>query len=247
MPDDPEARAVAACLTRTVAAGAPDIAWAVSRLFGAMAAAATVVIVLEDVHWGDDVLLDVVEQLVARGRAQSLLVVCTARPEFAERRPGWGAGANTLSVTLESLDDTETRRLLAHAGPTLSADQAERVIAAAEGNPLFAEHLAALVEHNDLQRGLPRSIQVLLTARLEVLPESEREVVSAAAVAGREFPLAAVEALVGRPIAAEVEHLVQRELIMPAAADRHQFGHALLQEAAYGLVPKQRRSDLHVQ
>jgi tetratricopeptide (TPR) repeat protein len=70
-------------------------------------------------------------------------------------------------------------------------------------------------------------------------------VVSVAAVAGREFSLAAVEALVGRPIAAEVEHLVRRELIEPTAAGRQQFGHALLQEAAYGLIPKQRRSELH--
>jgi len=211
-----------------------------------MAAGRIVVIVLEDVHWADDALLDVVEQLVGRNRAQSLLVVCTARPEFAERRPGWGAGANALSVALESLDDAETRRLLMQAGPALSFDQAERVIAAAEGNPLFAEHLAALVEDNDLSGVLPRSIQVLLSARLEALQEPEREVVSVAAVAGREFPLGAVEALVGRPIAAEVEHLVQRELIERTPAGGHQFGHALLQEAAYGLIPKQRRSELHI-
>jgi class 3 adenylate cyclase/tetratricopeptide (TPR) repeat protein len=246
MAGDPEAWAVAACLAPTGAAGAPDIAWALSRLFGAMAATRIVVIVVEDVHWADDALLDVVEQLVGRVRAQSLLVVCTARPEFAERRPGWGAGANAFSVALESLDDAETRRLLMQAGPALSSDQAERVIAAAEGNPLFAEHLAALVEDNDLSDALPRSIQVLLSARLEALPEPERQVVSVAAVAGREFPLMAVEALVGRPIAAEVEHLVQRELIKPTVAGRHQFGHALLQEAAYGLIPKRRRGELHI-
>jgi class 3 adenylate cyclase/tetratricopeptide (TPR) repeat protein len=246
MPGDPEAWAVAACLAPSGAAGAPDIAWAVSRMFGAMAAVRIVAIVLEDVHWADDALLDVVEQLVGRSRAQSLLVVCTARPEFTERRPGWGAGANAFSVALESLDDADTRRLLMQAGPALSSDQAERVIAAAEGNPLFAEHLAALVENNDQSEALPRSIQVLLSARLEALPETERQVVSVAAVAGREFPLMAVEALVGRPIAAEVEHLVQRELIKPTVAGGHQFGHALLQEAAYGLIPKQRRGELHI-
>ncbi len=243
MPGDPDAQAVAACLAG--AAGAPDIAWAMSRLIGTMASVQTVVMVLEDVHWADDLLLDVIEQLLGHGRRRSLLVVCTARPEFAERRPGSGAGANTVSLVLERLDDTQTRRLLTHASPALPADQSERVIAAAEGNPLFAEHLAALVGDHDPTAGLPRSIQVLLTARLEALPEPEREVVSVAAVAGRDFQLAAVEALVGRPIGAELERLERRELIEPTAAGGQQFGHALLQEAAYALIPKARRSELH--
>ena len=71
---------------------APDVAWAAARLLGAMAAEETVVVVLEDVHWADDMLLDVVDQLLVEQRRRSLMVVCTARPEFAERRPGWGAG-----------------------------------------------------------------------------------------------------------------------------------------------------------
>ena len=174
------------------------------------------------------------------------MVVCTARPEFAERRPGWGAGANATSVALERLDDGQTRRLLAHTGAALAPDRAERIVAAAEGNPLFAEHLAALVGDDDAPAGLPRSIQVLLTARVEALPEPERQVVSAAAVAGREFPVAAVEALVGRPIGDELDRLAQRELVEPTAAGRQQFGHALLQEAAYALIPKRRRSELHL-
>ena len=203
-------------------------------------------IVLEDVHWADDLLLDVVEQLLGRSRRRSLVVVCTARPEFAERRPGWGAGANATAFALERLDDAQTRRLLAHTDTAIPAARAERIVAAAEGNPLFAEHLAALVGDEDAPGALPRSIQVLLTARVEALPEPERQVVSVAAVAGREFPVAAVEALVGRPIGEELDRLAQRELVEPTTAGRQQFGHALLQEAAYALIPKQRRSELHL-
>jgi tetratricopeptide (TPR) repeat protein len=245
MPGDAEARAVAACLAPTGTAGASDVAWAVSRLIGTMAMARPLAVVLEDVHWADEALLDVVEQLVGRTRRRSLVVVCTARPEFAERRPGWGTGANTMSVVLERLDDLQTRRLLGNATPGLPDDQIERVIAAAEGNPLFAEHLAALVGDHDPSGGLPRSIQVLLSARLEALPESEREVVSVAAVAGRDFAVTAVETLVARPIARDIDRLGQRDLIEPTSAGRQQFGHALLQEAAYELIPKQRRSELH--
>ena len=151
-----------------------------------------------------------------------------------------------VSLALERLDDEQTRRLLTSASPDLGHDQSERIIRAAEGNPLFAEHLAALVGEQDASAGLPRSIQVLLTARLEALPDHEREVVGVAAVAGRDFPEAAVEALVGRSIGGELAHLAQRELVEPTTPGRHQFAHALLQEAAYGLMPKQRRSELHL-
>ena len=91
------------------------------------------------------------------------------------------------------------------------------MIDAAEGNPLFAEHLAAFVGDDPHSDGLPRSIQVLLAARLEALPEPEREVVSIAAVAGRDFPVAAVEALAARHVGGELEASRTRELIEPTA------------------------------
>jgi class 3 adenylate cyclase len=248
MTGDPEAAAVAACLVAPDRAGAMDVAWAVSRLVSAMANAGLVVLMFEDVHWADDALLDAIEQLADRRRRRSVLVVCTARPEFVGRRSGWGAGANTLSFALERLDDAETRHLLVRASPGLPADHADRVVAAAEGNPLFAEHLAALIADHDPSVGLPRSIQVLLSARLEALPEPAREVVSVAAVAGREFPVAAVEALTGRAVQAELGHLAQHELVVRTGRHgRRQFAHTLLQEAAYGLIPKQRRAELHTQ
>ena len=174
-------------------------------------------------------------------------MLCTARPEFAERHPGWGAGTNTNTIAIERLDDLQTRELLINASPDLTSDRADRVVAAAEGNPLFAEHLAALVGNHDAAVGLPRSIQVLLTARLEALPAAEGEVVEVAAVAGRDFPVAAVEALTGRSIESDLDHLAQRELVEPTGDGRCQFTHALLHEAAYGLISKQRRSDLHIQ
>ena len=246
MSGHPESTAVAACLAPPGAAGGPDTAWALSRLIGAMAAAGPVLIVLEDVHWAEEALLDVVDQLVDHGGRNPLLVVCTARPEFADRRGGWGSGTNACTLVLERLDDGQTRRLLTLASPSLPEQEAARVIEAAEGNPLFAEHLAAFVGDDPHSDGLPRSIQVLLAARLEALPEPEREVVSIAAVAGRDFPVVAVEALTGRNVGGELDSLSHRELIEPTAPGRQQFCHALLHEAAYGLIPKQRRSELHM-
>jgi class 3 adenylate cyclase/tetratricopeptide (TPR) repeat protein len=243
-----DADAVAAVVERPGAVGAPDVAWAASRLLGAMAGEETVVVVLEDVHWADDMLLDVVDQLLGQGRGRALMVVCTARPELADRRPSWGVGTNMLSVALERLDDGQTLSLLRHAGPSLRLDQAERVARVAEGNPLFAEHLAALVEDAQDTEALPPSIGLLLTARLEALPEPEREVLGVAAVAGRDFPAVAVAALVRRPVDADLDHVGRRELVEPIGGEegRYRFAHALLQEAAYGLLPKARRADLHV-
>jgi tetratricopeptide (TPR) repeat protein len=244
MPGDEDAAAVAECLRP--GAGAPDVAWAASRLVGALAASETVVIVFEDVHWASSLLLDLIEQLLGDSRRRALLVVCTTRPELTDRRPGWGTGANTVSVGLDPLDASETRRLLTYASPELADAQADRIVATAEGNPLFAEHLAALVGDAHAGGGLPPSLQVLLEARLEALPEPEREVVGVAAVVGRDFSEAAVAALLGRAVAGELETLTQRELVEPTSADQIRFGHALLQDAAYGLIPKGRRVELHV-
>jgi class 3 adenylate cyclase/tetratricopeptide (TPR) repeat protein len=247
MPGDPDASAVAACLAPESDAPAPDVAWAASRLIGTMAVAGPVVLVFEDVHWADDLLLDTIEQLLDGARRQSLLILCTARPEFAERRSESRGATNTISVALERLDDAETRSLVANASPALSHDRSDQVIAAAEGNPLFAEHLAALVGEGAAPGAvLPRSIQVLLAARLEALPESEREVVSVAAVVGREFPADVVEALVGRSIESDLEHLAALQLLEPTSPGRQQFSHALLQETAYGLISKRERSELHL-
>ena len=243
-----DADAVAAVIERPGAAGAPDVAWAASRVLGAMAAEETVVVVLEDVHWADDTLLDVVEQLLGQSRGRALMVVCTARPELADRRPSWGVGTNMFSVALERLDDAQTLSLLRHASPALNPEQAEQVASVAEGNPLFAEHLAALIGDAHGIEALPPSIGLLLTARLEALPDPEREVLGVAAVAGRDFPAAAVAALVDRPIDADLDHVGRRELVEPIDGEegRYRFAHALLQEAAYGLLPKARRADLHV-
>src|SRR5262249_24617047 len=101
MPGHPDAAAGAACLAPPGAAGGPEAAWALSRLIGTMAAAGPVLVVLEDVHWADEALLDVVDQLVDHGGRSPLLVVCTARPEFADRRSGWGRGTNACTLVLE--------------------------------------------------------------------------------------------------------------------------------------------------
>ncbi|HEX2157540.1 MAG TPA: AAA family ATPase, partial [Actinomycetes bacterium] len=229
------------------------------------------VVVLDDLHWAEPSLLDLVEHVADYGRGAPILLVAMARPEFLEQRPGWAGGKlNATTLLLEPLADAEATRLLdALAGPQVLPEAAAHSISkAAGGNPLFLEELlAALVEEGRLRRqdgrwvtadlddlGIPPSIQALLTARLDRLEDAERAVLERAAVAGQVFDQTAVVALsppsVRAQVPARLEALVRRELLRPAPArltggQGFQFRHLLLRDATYDSIPKQARAELH--
>ena len=228
-------------------------------------------VVLDDLHWAEPGLLDLVEHVADYGRGAPILLVAMARPEFLEDRPGWAGGKlNATTLLLEPLGDAEATQLLAAlAGPvTLPEAATGPITKAAGGNPLFLEELlAALVEEGRLRRrdgqwvaadladlGIPPSIQALLTARLDRLEEPERAVLERAAVAGQVFDQSAVVALSPPSVRAEVparlQALVRRELLRPVPArlagdQGFQFRHLLLRDATYDSIPKQARAELH--
>jgi len=278
-PRDPEGREREHIATRIAqligleAAPGPaeESAWAFRRLLEVLAERGPLVVVLDDLHWAEPGLLDLVEHVADYARGAPILLVTMARPEFLEQRPGWAGGMlNATAMLLEPLDDAEATRLLAVlAGPVALPESATRPIAkAAEGNPLFLEELlAALVEEGRLRRqhgrwvaadladlGIPPSIQALLTARLDRLEDPERVVLERAAVAGQVFEQSAVVELSPpaerHQVPARLQALVRRELLRPApsrlAGDQgFQFRHLLLRDAAYDAVPKQARAELH--
>jgi class 3 adenylate cyclase len=250
---------------------AEDAAWAFRRLLELLAARAPLVVVLDDLHWAEPGLLDLVEHVADYGRGAPILLVAMARPEFLEQRPGWAGGKlNATTMLLEPLDEAAATRLLAElAGPLSLPETATRPITrAAEGNPLFLEELlAALVEEGRLRRqdgrwvaadladlGIPPSIQALLAARLDRLEDAERAVLERAAVAGQVFEQRAVVELSPPAergtVAARLQALVRRELLRPSpsrlAGDQgFQFRHLLVRDAAYDAIPKQTRAELH--
>jgi class 3 adenylate cyclase len=250
---------------------AEDAAWAFRRLLELLAARAPLVVVLDDLHWAEPGLLDLVEHVADYGRGAPILLVAMARPEFLEQRPGWAGGKlNATTMLLESLDEAAATRLLAElAGPLSLPETATRPITrAAEGNPLFLEELlAALVEEGRLRRqdgrwvaadladlGIPPSIQALLAARLDRLEDAERAVLERAAVAGQIFEQRAVVELSPPAergtVPARLQALVRRELLRPSpsrlAGDQgFQFRHLLVRDAAYDAIPKQTRAELH--
>jgi class 3 adenylate cyclase len=179
--------------------------WAYRKLFEALAREYPLVLLVEDIHWAEPTLLDLVEQMVSWTHDAAIMVLCLARPEILNNRPSWPG--EHLEVDPLSERDSEA---LAEALPVaLEAQVRARAIAIAEGNPLFLEQMLALAaEVNGGQIRLPHTLQALLTARLDRLEEDERRVLESAAVVGKEFWLGALFHL--SPFESEVSTLLQQ-------------------------------------
>ncbi len=208
------------------------------------------VLVIEDLHWAADPLLEVIERVVANAEGPVLLLA-TTRPE----RPALPE-ADTL--TLERLSTGEIAELVeaALAGP-LEPRALDLVAAHAEGNPFFAEEVLGdlldrgLLERRDggwslrdaaLDLGIPDSVHGVLAARIDLLPAEAKAALQAAAVIGRSFTPAGLAALTGS--SAEVRTLVERGFVRPTEPELV-FKHALTREVAYRSLPKVSRARLH--
>ncbi len=173
-------------LASVLSASTPeDIFWSIRKLFEHRARAKPPVLVLEDIHWAEPTLLDLIEHLAEWSRDAPLLLLCLTRPEFLEERPAWGS----TQLRLEPLSANETDELIAEllAEHQLAEDVRTRIRTIAEGNPLYVEQLIAmLAEGGDAER-IPPTIQALLSARLDALPPEQMHLLERAAVVGLEF------------------------------------------------------------
>ena len=237
-------------------APAEDTFWAVRKLFEAAAVELPLIVVFEDVHWAEPLLLDLIEYLVGVSAGKAIFVLCLARPELLETRPSWAVEDGTRSVvTLEALPEADARNLVesltsGELGPLETA----RIVRTAEGNPLFLEQLVATDEERGETTTLPPTVQAVLAARIAGLDPAERTVLERASVEGRNFGWGSVSALLPegerRNLGEHLMALVRRQLIQPNPAassveDAFRFTHVLIQEAAYEGVPKEVRADLH--
>ncbi len=268
---EPDGDLVARAVAGAVGLGAPpagsgELFAAVLAFVEAVARRQPLVLVFDDIHWGEPTFLDLVDHLAGLARDVPLLVVCVARPELLEVRPGWGGGKlNAVSALLEPLTPGECGRLIENlvGASGLAAEVTARIAEAAEGNPLFVEEmLSMLVDEGVLVEDdrswtavgdlsevpVPPSIQALLAARLERLSEDERSLLERASVAGKVFQIAAVEEL-GANVGPALESLVRKDLIRPersgAAQHTYRFRHLLIRDSAYDGIPKETRAGLH--
>ncbi len=218
---------------------------------------------MEDVHWADEPLLDLLQAMARRARGVPLLIVTLARPELLERRPDWGGGlAAFTSISLEPLDETSTEALVAELGKAhgLPEGVLAEIAAKSGGNPLFAEELVATVAEGDGWTGVPTSLSSLLLARLDALPLEQQSALRHASVLGTRFWPGAVEALnaalpaahhQGSTLMDTMADLEQRDLLRIEPESTlggqiaYSFKHVLIRDAAYASLPRQHRKELH--
>ena len=227
-----------------------ELFWNVRTQLEEVARERPLVVLFDDVQWGEETFLDLIDHVADLSRGAPLLLLCLARPDLLEKRPAWGGGKlNATTMLLEPLTPEECAELIElHGGA--EAETLERIVSAADGNPLFVEEMLALArEGGDVRT--PSTVHALLQARLDQLGRDERTVIESGAVEGHVFHRGAVVELTRAPdVESPLVGLVRKELIHPETAalagDRaYRFRHLLIRDAAYDALPKAARAELH--
>lgn len=243
--DEVAAEAIRSLLGESQAStSAEDIAWAFRKTLEQAAVGRPIVVVLDDIQWGEQTLHDLIEHVALLSTGAPILLVCIARPELTEYRPTW-----PVSLRLEPLDTDDVDELI---GPDVPSELQERIVRAAGGNPLFIGEMLAMAGEADGEIVVPPTLQALLAARLDQLEPAERHVLECGAIEGEIFHRGAVQALspAETQVTPRLAALVRKELVRPdrpqlVGEDGFRFRHILIRDAAYEALPKAVRADLH--
>jgi class 3 adenylate cyclase/tetratricopeptide (TPR) repeat protein len=242
----------------------PEIFWAIRRLLEILARRKPVVLVIEDLHWAEPTLLDLIDSLHTAPAKTSALIVAAARPEVLEKQPSL---AERPVLTLERLSPDDSARMVEDLlGAPIEPAALERIVTAADGNPLFAQQLVSMLKEEKLltldagtwrlaalpEGWIPPTINALLSARIDRLEREDRAVLDPASVVGHLFPLAAVTELsddvVKDQVPARIERLTQTWYVKDAperGPDFRQFHHIFIRDSVYESLLKRQRATLH--
>ena len=246
-----------------------ELAWGMRRFLGHVSVDRPVALVVEDVHWAEEALLELLEELLRALDDAPVLLLCAARPTLGDEHPEWGTGQRTRRIELQPLDAEASRSMVESllGGGSLEPDVLNRVVTASEGNPLFAEQLVRmLVEEGVLEQSngswratgpiselhVPPTIQALLAARLDALSSGERSVIEPASVVGYVFADSAISALtppeMSPRVRSELTSLAQKHFVSrvdDGDEAHHRFQHIMIRDTAYEGILKRARADLH--
>ncbi|MEP6468535.1 MAG: adenylate/guanylate cyclase domain-containing protein [Chloroflexota bacterium] len=249
-----------------------EIFWGVRKLLEAIARRHPLIVVIDDLHWAEPTMLDLIEHIADWSHEAPILLLVVARPEMLDARPHWGGGKmNATIILLEPLTADDSAQLVSNliSDEALARAVQDRIGETAEGNPLFVEELVAmLVDEGVLRRvnggwqsdadlskvSVPPTVSALVAARLDRLEPSERDLIGRAAVVGKVFQRSAVTELSPperrEELGSRLMTLVRKELVRPDRSgstgdEAFRFRHILVRDAAYGALPKEQRADLH--
>ena len=240
-------------------------------LLVSIARRASVVVVVEDIHWADATMLDVLDELAERVEGP-IFFLCPARPDLLRTRPDWGGGRRSFSsLPLDPLTAEQSARLVSSLLDVDLLPEAvrDRILERSEGNPFFLEEIVhhlidegLLVATNGRWRAvagideveIPDTVQAVLLARLDLLAPEEKRVAQRAAVVGRVFWDGAVERLAGvDDVNAALQTLRRRELVLDrsssalAGQNEFIFKHVLIRDVAYASLPRRERGRAHAE
>ena len=240
--------------------GAPEIAWAAREFADELADVQPLIMVFEDIHWAEEPLLELIDHLAQWVRERALLILCLARPELLDVRPGWGGGrVRSTAIELEPLgrEDSEALADALLEEHRVTGKVRARLLDKTEGNPLFVEETVRMLVEEGADGGerIPDSLQAMIGARIDRLPAGAKIVLQRGSVVGRTFWAGAIDHLSPEYDSDELEDLLddlllrdfvtreERSTISGEAAYR--FKHVLIREVAYGGLSKSGRAEYH--
>ena len=256
-------------LTQTTV-GPEVLFWGVRRALEAVARRRPLVAVFEDIHWAQPTFLELLGYIAEWTRDAPILLCCTARPEFSEANPDCGESGIVSRIDLSPLSQADSAALV---GILLESDTAperawNRLIEAAQGNPLYLQEMVSMLIDDRLIRRttagwvpsvplqdvtLPLTLQSLLVSRVDALETGDRQVIDVAAVMGTEFdrrpllPLGAADN--EQQLREALDRLIAKGFLRTTTTGEEglAFEHALVREATYNSMSKEARARLHEQ
>jgi len=240
--------------------GQPEIAWAAREFADELADVQPLIMVFEDIHWAEEPLLELIDHLAQWVRERALLILCLARPELLDVRPGWGGGrVRSTAIELEPLGRADSEAL---AGALLEEHQVSehvrsRLLDKAEGNPLFVEETVRMLleEGADGDDRIPDSLQAMIGARIDRLPAGAKIVLQRGSVIGRTFWAGAIDHLSPEYDSEELEDMLDDLLLRDfltreerstiSGESAYRFKHVLIREVAYSGLSKSGRAEYH--
>jgi len=239
--------------------GQPEIAWAAREFVDELADVQPLILVFEDIHWAEEPLLELIDHLAQWVRERALLILCLARPELLDVRPGWGGGrVRSTAIELEPLAREESEALAEAllAEHDVPENVRARLLDKTEGNPLFVEEtVRMLLEEGAHGDRIPDTMQALIAARIDRLPAGEKVILQRGSVIGRVFWAGAVDHLSPEYDADDLEDMLDDLLLRDfvtreerstiSGESAYRFKHVLIREVAYTGLSKSSRAEYH--